>query len=217
MQSLQERWYGLWDRIDSRGDPGIPLEDLVDRYNEPWRAHHTLAHIEAMFADLDEFQKSEEARFMDADIVQMAIFYHDAVYDLRAKDNEEKSIELFRAVAEWSNFVEDFTEGVAHAILATKHIELPTGFNCRVLCDLDLAILGKPEAIFDEYERRIREEYNWVSEDRFRTGRLAIMEGFLGRPFVYGTQFFRRKYGREARMNLLRSVEQLSVSPESDR
>jgi predicted metal-dependent HD superfamily phosphohydrolase len=216
MQSLQERWYALWDRIGIRGDPSAPLEDLTDRYNEPWRVHHTLAHIEAMFADLDEFNESEEARFMDADTVQMAIFYHDAIYDLEAKDNERKSAELFRSVAEWSNFPPDFTERVAQAILTTEHIKLPVVFDCRVLCDLDLAILGKQEVIFDEYELRVREEYGWISEDQFRAGRSAIMEGFLRRPFIYNTQFFRRKYGRQARLNLLRSIKRLSIPPESD-
>jgi predicted metal-dependent HD superfamily phosphohydrolase len=213
MQSFQERWYGLWERIGARGDPSIPLADLIDRYNEPWRVHHTLAHPEAMFAEFDECRRSEEFCFMDPDAVEMAIFYHDAVYDTRATDNEEKSAELFLTVAEWSNLAESFICEVSRIILASKHTELPRGVNCRVLCDIDLAILGQPEEVFDEYDCRIREEYNWVPEEQFRTGRLEIMEGFLGRPFVYSTQFFRGKYGRQARMNLLRSMERLRGSP----
>jgi predicted metal-dependent HD superfamily phosphohydrolase len=217
MQSLlQKRWRELWNRIGAQGNADIPLADLRIRYGEPWRAYHTLAHIEEMFSDFDEFCTSCEFLLEHRDAVSMAIFYHDAVYDTTARNNEEKSAELFRTVAEWSGIEEVFTESVARAIIASKHTELPKDVTCRVLCDIDLAILGKPEAAFAEYERKIRKEYGWVAEDQFRAGRLAVIEGFRSRPFIYATQFFREKYGRQARLNIFRSIERLTYVPMGD-
>jgi predicted metal-dependent HD superfamily phosphohydrolase len=186
------------------------LADLTARYREPWRAYHTLAHVEAMLAEFDEFRQCDEFQLVNPDAIRMAIWYHDAVYDTRAKDNEAKSADLFRRAVEHSGLSESFVGTVVRLILATTHTAPPADLDARVLCDIDLAILGQPEAVFDEYERQIRQEYGWVSEELFRKGRAAILQRFLDRPEIYSTDYFRRKYEAQARRNLARSVERLS-------
>ena len=76
--------------------------------------------------------------------------------------------------------------------------------------DIDLSILGQSEDRFDTYERQVREEYEWVTEDAFVAGRLAILKLFLERPTIYSTPFFRTRYEAQARRNLNRSLAQLS-------
>src|SRR5258707_14163475 len=84
---LLDRWIRFWTAAKAKGDPAAPWELLASRYSEPHRAYHTLRHIEHC---LDEFEAvRQEAR--DPVAVEMALWYHDAVYDTRRRDNEELS------------------------------------------------------------------------------------------------------------------------------
>lgn len=170
-------------------------EDILDllkvRYAEPQRRYHTLEHIEHCLEEFDPRQAREP------EAVELAIWFHDAVYDTRRAENEERSAELLLALMPEA-------KSAARLILATKHHRASTPDEA-LLVDVDLAILGQPEARFDLYERQIREEYAWVPEPIFRQKRAAILRGFLDRPFIYGTEPFRARYEAAARRNLSRT------------
>lgn len=201
----KQRWLALWQRIGAHGDPHAVYNDLVTRYSESHRAYHTLAHIQHC---LDEF---EQVRHLIAnpDAVEIALWYHDAIYDTKAKDNEEKSAALVRAIIQNASLPDAFGQFVADCIMATKHTTTPTNPDIQFLVDIDLSSLGKPENEFNEDARRIRKEYEWVPEEMFTTGRSVILQSFLDRPNIYATQFFRNKYETQARRNLTRSLAQL--------
>ena len=127
------------------------------------------------------------------------------------KSNEEDSAKLVRFIGKYFDLPEAFIRRVSTAILATKHTAIPEDLESRTLCDLDLAILGYPQAAFDKYEEQIGKEYDWVvPKDRFRAERIAILESFLKRPRIYSMNFFHEKYGAQARKNLERSIARLS-------
>ena len=172
-----------------RWRPGL-LDRLRERYAEPHRHYHTLEHIAHC---LEEFDPRQAA---DPEAVELAIWFHDAIYDTRRHDNEERS-------AEW--LLQEMPEArrAAGLILVTKHHRASTPDEA-LLVDVDLAILGQPEERFERYERQIREEYSWVPEPIFREKRAAILRGFLERPYIYGTEAFRAKYEAAARRNLSR-------------
>ena len=75
--------------------------------------------------------------------------------------------------------------------------------------DVDLAILGAAESRFDEYERQVREEYAWVPENRFQSGRRSVLESFAGRESIYRTEPFRVRFETRARENIARSLARL--------
>lgn len=201
----------MWERVGAIGDPGVPFADLVSRYAEPWRVYHTLGHIDAMIADFDELGRApKQPEPVRLDNIEMAIWYHDIVYDTHTKDNEERSAEVFRSVAEACGLADGFVGCVVRLILGTKHVAASTDPESAALCDIDLGILGQPESVFDEYERGIRKEYDWVSDQQFRAGRAAILLSFIQRPAIYSTDYFRDKYEEKARRNLGRSIDILS-------
>ena len=105
-----------------------------------------------------------------------------------------------------------FVETVRRLILATKDSVPPTEPDEQILVDMDLAILGRPEPEFDEYERQIRSEYAWVPDELFAKGRTSILKSFLARPCIYTTDAFRTKYENSARENLARSIAALSLN-----
>lgn len=200
---IRRRWRALWERLGAHADP--PFEDLASRYAEPHRAYHTLDHIAHC---LDEF---EAARTLarEPSAVELALWYHDAVYDPRAKDNEEKSAALAVDVVRGSGHPDALGRRVAEMILASTHRAASDDPDTRLFTDIDLSILGRPEAVFDEYERQVRREYAWVPEPMFRAGRSAILSSFLERPSLYLTDFFRGKCEKAARANLERSIARL--------
>jgi predicted metal-dependent HD superfamily phosphohydrolase len=79
--------------------------------------------------------------------------------------------------------------------------------------DIDLAILGAPEARFAQYERQIRQEYAHVPELLFRVRRRAILGSFLDRAEIYGTPVLHRQLEARARANLARAVGGEAGSP----
>lgn len=142
--------------------------------------------------------------------MELALWYHDAIYDTRAKDNEEKSTALARTMIRNALLPGAFEQFVADCIMATKHATIPADPDVRFLVDIDLASLGKSKDEFEKDARRIRKEYEWVPEDMFAAGRSTVLQSFLNRPNIYATQFFRDKYEAQARQNITRSLAQLS-------
>ena len=113
----EQRWMTLWQRLSARGDASVVYNDLVSRYSEPHRAYHTLGHIGHC---LDEF---EQVRHLatNPDAVELALWYHDAIYDTKTKDSEERSAALAVEEARNASLPDSFGQSVANLIMATKH------------------------------------------------------------------------------------------------
>jgi predicted metal-dependent HD superfamily phosphohydrolase len=206
LDDLKQRWLRLWSHLHAHGDASPVFELLVQRYSEPQRFYHNLQHIRAC---LDEL---ETARALCAhpDEVEFALWFHDVVYDSKAKDSEERSADLAQTVAQQAKLSGEFSQRIRELILATKHNAVPSGANACVMVDCDLSILGRPAGEFDTYESAIRREYAWVAESDFRAGRRAVLEQFVNRPSIYSTELFRLKYESIAKENLRRSISRLT-------
>ncbi|KKL22586.1 hypothetical protein LCGC14_2433980, partial [marine sediment metagenome] len=63
--------------------------DLDRRYGDPARHYHGWPHIMACLEELDLEPLSRDPRTLE-----LAFWYHDAVYDSRAADNEQRSADL---------------------------------------------------------------------------------------------------------------------------
>jgi predicted metal-dependent HD superfamily phosphohydrolase len=110
--------------------------------------------------------------------VELALWFHDAVYAVRNHDNEEQSASWAQASNERAGLPNAVGERLHRLILATKHDAEPTSRDAALLVDVDLAILGAAPERFDEYERQVREEYSWVPGFLFRRKRREILEGY---------------------------------------
>ena len=201
----QTRWLALWARLGGKGDPEAVHADLAARYSEPHRAYHTLAHVAECLTEFDGAR--DLATYPDE--VELAIWFHDAVYDPHRHDSEVQSAEMARRTALAADVRAASAKRVYHLILATRHQALPTDPDQQLIVDVDLASLALPWERFEENGRRIRQEYAHVPEPEFRTGRAAVLERLLRRPHIYATVPFRRRYEERARANLERRVSQL--------
>jgi predicted metal-dependent HD superfamily phosphohydrolase len=199
---METAWRDLWSRLNATGDPGPVYADLGRRYAEPHRAYHTMAHISHC---LDEFQAARSLA-REPDAVELALWFHDAIYDTHASDSEERSADLVRRLGREASLAPAVTDRAVAFILASTHREPPRDPDTRLFVDVDLAILGQPWERFAAYEQEVRREYEWVPSWLFRRKRAKVLKSFLARPTLYGTSFFRKRYERPARENIARSL-----------
>jgi predicted metal-dependent HD superfamily phosphohydrolase len=199
----RDRFQRLWSRLAS-GDASPVFDRLADAYSEPHRAYHNATHIRDCLEQFDRAREFAERQ----DEVEAAIWFHDAVYDPRAKDNEERSADWAASALRNAGAEEEIIHRVLHLILATKHDAEPESPDARLLMDVDLSILGRDPGAFDHYDRAIRREYEWVPEEQYRDGRTGILQRFLDRPRIYITPPF-LELETAARNNLKLAIDRL--------
>ncbi len=202
MNALELRWYRTWTDLGLPQPAPALLAQLLARYREPHRAYHTVQHLEECFALLDELRPLAHAFA----VIELAIWYHDAVYWPRRTDNEEASADVARTDLAAAGAPSPLVEAVTAMILATAHQTTPPPGDTELLIDIDLAILGAEPARFAEYERQIRKEYSWVPGILFRRKRAEVLKNFLARPQIYRTSLLHTRLEARARRNLVATV-----------
>lgn len=205
MNRLSERWEALWRRLGAPEVPAGTLSELVAAYTSPGRFYHTLAHVEDC---LEVFDVGRHLADRPSE-AELAVWFHDAVYDPRAGDNERKSAEWAGSVIRRAGLSGMVAESVERLILATRHDVEVSGRDAQVLVDVDLSILGREDAAFWEYEQNIRREYAWVPEDLFNRKRAEILRSFLRREHIYQLELYRSMFEARARQNVERAIERL--------
>lgn len=190
--------------------PSHLLADLRCRYGEPQRHYHTWAHVEALLLLFEEVWD----RLFDDQAVETALYYHDAIYDTEANDNEHQSAALLRRDCN-GLLAADSLARAAQLVEATAGHRLPEGLtgaaleDARLFLDMDLSILAAPWPVFAAYEAAIRREYAHVDDTAFRAGRRRLLEAFLQRERLYYSSHFAPRFEAAARENLKRSLARL--------
>jgi predicted metal-dependent HD superfamily phosphohydrolase len=195
---MRQRFIELWDRVGAKGNPSKMFENLSRLYSNPVRVYHNLSHIQDCLNEFDS--ASILTQFPDE--VELALWYHDSVYDLPGEDNEGKSAQLVQDILLNASLSERSIQRVHDLILITGHVLLPEEMDGMILADADLSILGKPRGDFDRYRRNIRKEYAVIPEDQFSEGRRKVLQMFLDREAIYSSDFFRDRYEEQAKANL---------------
>ena len=206
--AMFERWMALVGRVVAAPPAEVAravYEDLLARYGAGDRQYHNLGHIQACLGLLDAVRGLAES----PDAIELALWFHDAIYDSHRSDNEARSAQLAAEALARLGATAALGAVVSDLILATRHQAAPTTPDAAILVDIDLSILGQPAAIFDAYETGIRAEYGWVAADDFRAGRSKVLRGFMQRPRIYTTEHFHDMLESTARKNLARSLAQL--------
>ncbi|HEY8482908.1 MAG TPA: HD domain-containing protein [Spirillospora sp.] len=181
--------------------------ELDKRYGEPHRRYHTRDHLVAVLDLVDEFAAHAAA----PDLVRLAAWFHDAVYDPERADNEERSARLAaRMLADTDLPGPDVAEVVRLVELTAAHAPGEDDANGRVLCDADLAILGSPPAEYAAYAAAVRDEYAFVPDEVFRTERARILRNLLELPRLFHTPAARERFEGQARANVRAELERLS-------
>jgi predicted metal-dependent HD superfamily phosphohydrolase len=181
------------------------MQRLISAYQEPHRKYHTIQHLSECIGLLE---RNLDLAIEPAEI-EIALWFHDAIYDVKVIDNEEKSADLAESELLKASVALERALRVKSHILATKHPAIPKGQDQQLLVDIDLSILGAPLPRFEEYEGQVRAEYAWVPEQLFSSMRREILEGFLACKPIFNTERLRESLENRARNNLARSISYL--------
>ena len=205
---LHTQWISLTSRYASFPSVIESLfNSLVERYSEGARVYHNLSHIQSLLA----LSESLSDKVQDRDALCFAIWFHDAIYDTKRSDNEEKSAEFAVEALAGLGVPEQTIATTREMILATKHHRgADLSWDMKVFLDLDTSILGAPGEIYEEYSRAIRKEYSWVPDVLYREGRMKILNDFLGRERIYNTEEIKANYEAQARHNIAEEIKALS-------
>lgn len=204
---FEDSWSRAWRGLQGRDDGTVVRDALLARYAEPHRRYHTLQHLGECLA---HFETLRGAPDRPAE-VEMALWFHDAIYDLGATDNERRSAHWAREALAAAGVAAEAVARVEALVMATRHAAPPRTRDEKVLIDIDLAILGAEAERFAEYERQIRAEYAHVPALLYAPRRRALLQGFLDRPAIYHLPAMHRRFEARARANLSGSIAALAA------
>lgn len=200
-----DQWHEMWKGLGVASADAALFHELLRRYSEKPRSYHTIQHLDECFAWLPETRPLAERSHE----IELALWFHDVIYDVKRQDNEQKSAEWAKSVALSAGLPSSAAERIYELVMVTQHSAVPEGTDAKILVDIDLSILGAAAERFDEYERQVREEYAWVPGLLFRRKRRKILEEFIARSRIFNTDYFFNSHEARARSNLQRSLEKL--------
>lgn len=200
--ALAAQWHQLTTPLlPDEKQRAATFEQLVAAYSASGRHYHTLRHVQIL---LDAVQ-AEAATLHDSTVVQLAVWFHDAVYDPLRDDNETRSAELASEFLAKTTLSDSQQQRVAFLIERTKdHTQTQPGddTDLQLFLDADLGILGTAEINYWQYARQIRQEYRLVPDTLYKKGRSKVLEKLLNTPVLYRTAAYRTRLDAAARHNL---------------
>jgi predicted metal-dependent HD superfamily phosphohydrolase len=204
MADLLHRWLALGGRVGADPDRIEAVgRELLERWSQGHRQYHDPAHLTLMLDVVDAHAEAAP----NPDTVRLAAWFHDAVYDPRAKDNEEASAELSVTVLTDLGVPPAIVAETARLVrLTASHAADPADADGALLCDADLAVLAGSPADYDAYAAAVRREYAHVGDAAFRAGRAAVLRQLLALPRLYRLLTEREP---AARANLARELAAL--------
>jgi predicted metal-dependent HD superfamily phosphohydrolase len=195
-----------WHRLTQPFQPDYARREaerarLMAAYEAPTRHYHTLQHIHNLLDKVADFP------LQDAAVVELAIWYHDAVYEALRSDNEDRSAEWALAFLAETTLEPARQARVADLIRRTAdhtqpQPQPPADADLLLFLDADLSILGAPEAAYWDYARQVRREYRLVPDLLYRPGRRKVLAKLLAAPVLFHTPALRDELDAPARRNL---------------
>jgi predicted metal-dependent HD superfamily phosphohydrolase len=194
---LNARWLELMKRL-GLSENRETYHSLIDAYSEKHRQYHNLSHLRSILAQLDETGHLTENK----DEIELALWFHDAVYKPFSKSNESDSADWACKFLQDNRMSEQTQEMVHRLIMATSHSCVSDNDDEKLIVDIDLSILGTAKEQYAQFESGVRSEYQQVPSDVYARGRKAVLKGFLQRDRIYSTDLFYERFEEQARNNI---------------
>ena len=194
-------WQRCWQALGAQPSPNLK-QQLLTAWDQPQRHYHNQQHLAEC---LNHFEAAQTLAQHSGE-VDIALWFHDAIYELKAKDNEQRSADWAAQALADCGVSEAVCQRVHALIMATCHAAVPEDADAQLLVDIDLAILGAAPERFAEYDRQVRAEYAWVPGLIYGFKRKQVLQGFLQREHIYSTPHFAQKLEQQAKENLRKAT-----------
>lgn len=184
-------------------------DDIISKYNEPWRQYHTMSHIKSLLDIFEAKYKSKEINLDEVEILRFATIFHDVIYypwNIKidgeytlGKSNEELSADYFTKFWKDENLKNNnlYSE-VRKIILNTETHKIDNEIQ-RIFMKEDEAILHSSNwTDILEWEKQIRQEFNMASTKDYKKGRIAFLDSVLihhdSNPLLYDLKNYIKSY-----------------------
>ena len=198
-RAVAGRFAALWRRCHPGPEALAPepiYADLVTHYGEPHRRYHTLGHVDDCLERLDRLQGLPG----DPGAVELALWFHDVIFDSDARDNERRSAQYYLDRAAGAS--PQYRRHICSMILASNHCGVVCDADLGYMLDIDLAGFGHPWPKFRRTTDVVRAEYTHLSDAQFATGMAGFFAVLLSRPTIFRTDTFRDTCEATARANI---------------
>jgi predicted metal-dependent HD superfamily phosphohydrolase len=207
-ETFVKKWQALAGKIGlDRASSQEVGNFLLAQYTQSGRHYHGAGHIVSMLEGFNAIKATFERPLA----AELAIFFHDVIYDPSRRDNEEQSAKKLQQML--GGLVDPpLLEAAAFSIEATKQHALTPNHDTNLLLDLDMAILGQPWPIYEQYARDVMQEYLPVyGQMAYRHGRRTIfLEPTIAKGTVFLTEAF-KPLNPQALENMRREAELLKT------
>lgn len=208
LDRLNQKWQQCWVDRSQQQEIDRIFQLLVDAYTKPDRHYHNLDHISQVLATIEKFADQVQCPIA----VNLAVWFHDFVYDSQASDNELQSAKLAQELLIGVGIPLTTVDRVQQLILATQGHQIdPSDRDKCIFLDADLAILGADPVQYQAYQQSIRREYSWVSDAAYQVGRSQVLQKFLHRDRIYHTDLLFDRLESIARANIEKEIASLAV------
>jgi len=182
-------------------------QKLIASYSQKHRHYHTQAHVNACLRHLDRCKSQAN----NASEIEIALWFHDAVYNPFRGDNELVSAEWAATFLNENGAAEELAQRVHRLIMVTEHDSPTQTQDESLLVDVDLSILGANTEVYDQFEINVRKEYKRIPMFIYKKKRVEVLKGFLERSAIYNNEPLRSELESQARLNLSNAIEQLQA------
>ena len=126
-----DQWKTTWTGLGLSISAALvrDYEELIARYSESHRKYHTVRHLDECFAKLAEVRSCAEHPAE----VEVALWFHDAIYEPRSNENEAKSAELASSKIQIAGGSLECVKRISTLIMATQHAAVPQSDDAKVL------------------------------------------------------------------------------------
>ena len=165
-----------------------------------WAVYHNYNHTVETVDAVKEIGEASKLSKAEMDVVLLAAWFHDTGYIEGFEGHEARSVEIASRFLQEQGYPPERIDQIAGCITATKMPQNPKNLVEQVLCDADMAHLGKKrffeksDLIRLEFERRLgktQTDLEWLNSQ----------VDFLSRHQFY-TKYAREEFSKRSVKNL---------------
>lgn len=181
-------------------------DQIFKNHSKENRYYHNLSHLENVYKHLRCVKKD----IFDWDMTLFSLFYHDYVYNILKKNNEERSAQKAIEVLYSLPIKSERIELCKEIIIATQGHQISKINDINYFTDADLSILGSSWQDYKMYFEQVRKEYINYPDFIYRKGRIKVLQQFINMPRIFKTHYFYDIFENQAKKNLQKEIILLS-------
>ena len=185
-----ERFVSLWHRFGADADwAGALYQDVYTLYATPGRYYHAPAHIAHCLRRKDEIAHLLE----DSNTVELALWFHDVIYEIGANDNEVKSAGARRTAGD--------SLLPKERVVVYPRIVYRRTYRPDVVVDIDLSFFYLAAVLARQCQRKARIKRRTPPSTPKNNS--TFSKCCTAQPFFF-TDFYLERYEQQAQDNIRR-------------